>query len=124
MAEMKVESILSQDAKTILQQTARAKGDFDNCRPGYEHQVGYVCNRSDHWFALRNINGMWFNLDSLTGGPRQISPSYLCEYIAFLTGQGYMVFLVYGHWPKEVYEQKPSTQVKVKEICSSHFLFR
>lgn len=25
---------------------------------------GFICNSSDHWFSLRKIDGVWYNLNS------------------------------------------------------------
>eukprot|EP00918_Siedleckia_nematoides_P022886 GHVU01049269.1.p3 GENE.GHVU01049269.1~~GHVU01049269.1.p3 ORF type:complete len:115 (-),score=25.07 GHVU01049269.1:24-368(-) len=30
----------------------------------------YLCHHGDHWFALRNVNKRWYQLDSLTGPER------------------------------------------------------
>jgi hypothetical protein len=32
-------------------------------------ETAFLCNHSDHWFAIRQIHGMWFNLNSLLEAP-------------------------------------------------------
>ena len=38
-----------------------------------EHEEGYLCHRGSHWFALRSIVGLWFNVDSRLERPRLLS---------------------------------------------------
>lgn len=28
------------------------------------NRTGFICNSSDHWFSLRKIDGIWYNLNS------------------------------------------------------------
>ena len=30
---------------------------------------GFICNRAAHWFAIRKINGLYWNLDSMKEKP-------------------------------------------------------
>eukprot|EP00940_MAST-03C_sp_MAST-3C-sp2_P003409 g3409.t1 len=60
----------------------------------------FVCNLQSHWFTLRNINGRWFNLNSLLkDGPEHISDFYLNAYLAQLRGEGWRIFIVRGVLP-------------------------
>lgn len=34
---------------------------------------GFICHSSNHWFTLRRVFGVWFDLNSLTDGPYSIS---------------------------------------------------
>jgi len=54
---------------------------------------GYIVNRSEHWFAVRKLNGKWWNLNSTLERPELISPFYLSAFLAQLRSDGYTVFL-------------------------------
>lgn len=42
------------------------------------HEQGFVCNSSAHWFSIRKINNVWYNLNSTNReGPEIISDFYL-----------------------------------------------
>ena len=60
----------------------------------------FVCNLQEHWFAIRRINGKWFNLNSLYSSPRHVSDFYLNAYMAQLRGEGYRIFIVSGSLPE------------------------
>eukprot|EP01083_Nonionella_stella_P296646 1007696_1 len=34
-----------------------------------EKETGFICNLQAHWFAIRRIGGLWYNLNSLSGLP-------------------------------------------------------
>jgi Ataxin-3 len=39
---------------------------------------GFICNSSAHWFAIRKIENVWYNLNSTNQiGPEIISDFYL-----------------------------------------------
>lgn len=39
---------------------------------------GFICNSSSHWFAIRKINNVWYNLNSTSReGPEIVSDFYL-----------------------------------------------
>lgn len=40
-------------------------------------EKAYLLHLQDHWFAVRKLNGQWFNLNSLEKGPTHISDFYL-----------------------------------------------
>uniref|UniRef100_A0A7S1C243 ubiquitinyl hydrolase 1 n=1 Tax=Corethron hystrix TaxID=216773 RepID=A0A7S1C243_9STRA len=55
---------------------------------------GFICNRHSHWFAIRKINGRFWNLDSTKERPEQISHFKLATEIEGLQNGGYSVFCV------------------------------
>eukprot|EP00588_Corethron_pennatum_P023702 CAMPEP_0194316496 /NCGR_PEP_ID=MMETSP0171-20130528/13292_1 /TAXON_ID=218684 /ORGANISM="Corethron pennatum, Strain L29A3" /LENGTH=348 /DNA_ID=CAMNT_0039072755 /DNA_START=105 /DNA_END=1151 /DNA_ORIENTATION=+ len=55
---------------------------------------GFICNRHAHWFAIRKVNGRFWNLDSTKERPQQISHFNLATEIAVLQEGGYSVFCV------------------------------
>mmetsp|Transcript_10401 Transcript_10401/g.14687 ORF Transcript_10401/g.14687 Transcript_10401/m.14687 type:complete len:370 (+) Transcript_10401:103-1212(+) len=55
---------------------------------------GFICNRDAHWFAIRFINGRFWNLNSTAERPEQISHFKLATEIEGLQNSGYSVFCV------------------------------
>mmetsp|Transcript_5436 Transcript_5436/g.8041 ORF Transcript_5436/g.8041 Transcript_5436/m.8041 type:complete len:357 (+) Transcript_5436:146-1216(+) len=55
---------------------------------------GFICNRESHWFAIRKINGRYWNLNSTKERPEQISHFRLAAEIEGLQQEGYSVFCV------------------------------
>mmetsp|Transcript_27969 Transcript_27969/g.39390 ORF Transcript_27969/g.39390 Transcript_27969/m.39390 type:complete len:368 (-) Transcript_27969:37-1140(-) len=55
---------------------------------------GFICNRHAHWFAIRLINGRFWNLNSTAERPEQISHFKLASEIEGLQNNGYSVFCV------------------------------
>jgi len=73
-------------------------------------QTGYVCNKKNHWFALRRLNGRWYNLDSLSKrGPTLITDLYLSSHLKSLSDDEYTVCVVSGKYPLR--EQSDSSKV-------------
>lgn len=40
-------------------------------------EVAFICNRSEHWFALRRVGAFWFDVNSTMQKPKFISDTYL-----------------------------------------------
>ena len=55
-----------------------------------------IFNSSTHWFSIRKINGIWFNLNSTNElpGPEIISDFYLSAFIQGAEDVGYTNFLI------------------------------
>ena len=55
-----------------------------------------IFNSSTHWYAIRKINGIWFNLNSTNSlpGPEIISDFYLSAFIQGAEDIGYTNFLI------------------------------
>jgi len=68
-------------------------------------QDGYVLNLDNHWFAVRKLNGKWYNLDSLKPSPILISNEHLENFFEKQKSVGYTVFLVGGKYPQPAYLQ-------------------
>lgn len=62
-------------------------------------QDAFIFNFGNHWFAVRKLCGVWFNLDSVKKRPEMISDTYLSLFIAQLQSAGYSVFVVTGPLP-------------------------
>eukprot|EP00934_Nitzschia_sp_Nitz4_P006858 Nitzschia sp. Nitz4//scaffold10_size219509//218038//219285//NITZ4_001470-RA/size219509-processed-gene-0.108-mRNA-1//1//CDS//3329533046//6848//frame0 len=61
--------------------------------------AGFICHRHDHWFAIRKINGNFWNLNSTQPHPERISHFQLAGTIEGLQNSGYSVFCVPGGLP-------------------------
>lgn len=75
--------------------------DLPNVRADYVSQYGdvtemegFICNKSSHWFAIRMINGRFWNLNSMEESPKIISHFKLATEIAGYQNSGYVVFCV------------------------------
>lgn len=55
---------------------------------------GFICNKDSHWFAIRLINGRFWNLNSMKERPETISHFKLATEIAGFQSSGYTVFCV------------------------------
>jgi ataxin-3 len=55
---------------------------------------GFICNKDSHWFAIRKINGRYWNLNSMQERPEIISHFRLAAEIQALQDSGYSVFMV------------------------------
>ena len=60
---------------------------------------GFICNKSAHWFAIRMINGRFWNLNSMEERPQIISHFKLATEIAGYQSSGYTVFCVHNGLP-------------------------
>ncbi|EAR85046.1 josephin protein (macronuclear) [Tetrahymena thermophila SB210] len=64
------------------------------------NQTGFICHRSLHWYAIRKVDGVWYDLNSLyKTGPRHISDFYLSALLIQFQEQGQNIFLVSGDYP-------------------------
>jgi ataxin-3 len=55
---------------------------------------GFICNRQAHWFAIRKINGRFWNINSMEERPQIVSHFKLAAEIQGLQNSGYSVFCV------------------------------
>lgn len=53
----------------------------------------------EHWFAIRKVDGEWWNFNSLYPAPEQLSAFYLTAYLDSLKQQGYTIFVIRGQLP-------------------------
>mmetsp|Transcript_10165 Transcript_10165/g.22169 ORF Transcript_10165/g.22169 Transcript_10165/m.22169 type:complete len:264 (+) Transcript_10165:101-892(+) len=76
--------------------------DLDPWHDGSDplEQQGFVVNRSDHWFTIRQINGKWWNLNSTEEKPVLISGFFLSATLAQLRQDEYSVFIAKGNLPE------------------------
>ncbi len=85
----------------------------------------FIFNSIDHWFTIRRIDGIWFNLNSTNEnpGPQIISEFYLSAFLKGTEDLGYTNFIVNNLPPlydikDEIYSniQYPSKLVKIENI--------
>jgi len=63
-------------------------------------KYAFICNSSDHWFSLRKIDNIWYNLNSTNKRmPEIISDFYLEAFLISVKNQGYQIFSVEGNFP-------------------------
>ena len=55
---------------------------------------GFICNKQSHWFAIRKINGRYWNLNSTADRPVVISHFNVATELDTLIKDGYSVFCV------------------------------
>eukprot|EP00929_Paragymnodinium_shiwhaense_P118849 TRINITY_DN90746_c0_g1_i1.p1 TRINITY_DN90746_c0_g1~~TRINITY_DN90746_c0_g1_i1.p1 ORF type:complete len:453 (-),score=101.46 TRINITY_DN90746_c0_g1_i1:72-1430(-) len=56
----------------------------------------FLCQYKDHWFAIREVCSMWWNLNSTRKRPGLVSPFLLAAWLGQLKAEGYSIFLVLG----------------------------
>ena len=59
----------------------------------------FIVNTREHWYAIRKINGKWWDLNSIEEKPVYISPFYLSALLGQLRADHCHVFLVVGKLP-------------------------
>lgn len=61
---------------------------------------GFICNLRDHWFAIREVRGRWFSLNSLKPAPETISEFNLASFIGDHVSKNWSVFVIrHLDWP-------------------------
>jgi len=63
-------------------------------------QQGFLCHKSDHWFAIRNIGGRFWNLNSMKERPTVISHFEVATSIEKWKNEGYTVYCIANGLPE------------------------
>jgi ataxin-3 len=64
-------------------------------------KTGFIFNSSDHWFSLRKIDNVWYNLNSTNKRlPEIISDFYLSAFLIAVKNGGYQIFSIEGEYPE------------------------
>jgi len=88
----------------------------------------FIFNSIDHWFTIRKIDGVWFNLNSTNEnpGPQIISEFYLSAFLKGTEDLGYTNFLVKNLYPltdlnDEIYKDLkfPAKLVKIEDLVNN-----
>ncbi|MEW5304643.1 MAG: hypothetical protein WDW36_007240 [Sanguina aurantia] len=83
-----------------LQVTPLDNPELASAKAEPQHESAFICNLQEHWFAVRKLEGAWWNLNSLFPAPQPLSELYLATFLATLKGEGYTIFLVQGQLPQ------------------------
>ncbi len=65
-------------------------------KSGYDSEMGFVLNRSNHWFVVRMIRGTFWMIDSMQKHPITLSPFTLTKTLAHHLGPSGSLFVVRG----------------------------
>lgn len=67
----------------------------------YNNWNAFLCTDQTHWFALRKVHDLWFDLDSKNKFPGpQIIPNYaLVEVLSSYSKNGFEIYMVVGKLP-------------------------
>lgn len=60
----KVKRVINSEALKSMNLTMVSIDAIDK-KEDLTEKTGFICNSSAHWIAIRKINGIWFNLNSL-----------------------------------------------------------
>lgn len=80
-------------------------------------ESGYICNRREHWFALRRIGQEWFDLNSCLMTPRHYTNADVQHHINEAMREGYDVFVVRGEFPRCALEDDSSALLEAVQGC-------
>lgn len=73
----------------------------DGAKQELNNKSAFICNSAAHWIAIRKINNVWYNLNSLGMRlPEIISDFYLSAFIMSVRECGFQVFSVEGIFPE------------------------
>ena len=61
--------------------------------------AGYICNLQEHWFTIRPVHGLWWNLNSLLPAPQMVGLVYLHTYLETLRREDWTIYVVLGTLP-------------------------
>lgn len=64
-----------------------------------EKETGFICNLGSHWFAIRKVEGDWYNFNSTLKEPQHLTDFYLGSYLESVMAEGYSVYVVKGKYP-------------------------
>ncbi|EDK31541.1 josephin protein (macronuclear) [Tetrahymena thermophila SB210] len=74
-------------------------------------EIGFICNSDHHWFSIRQVDGIWYNLNSTNRrAPEIISDFYLSAFLMSVKESGYNIFVVRGEYPSSSKELFPQVQ--------------
>ena len=84
--------------KVALQEQYRIVLDYlkDDILKGKDitDMQGFICHKSDHWFAMRNIGGRFWNLNSTLERPEPVSHFALATEMQQTKKLGYTIFAI------------------------------
>lgn len=63
------------------------------------HPAAFLLHSNAHWFSVRKLHGVWWDLNSLLDAPMPITTFHLAAVLATLKAEGWSVFAVRGELP-------------------------
>lgn len=78
---------------------------------------GYICNKAEHWFALRRIGNEWFDLNSCIPTPAHYTNADIHHHINEAKREGYEVFAVQGDFPRTALEDDSKALLEAVQGC-------
>lgn len=61
-----------------------------------DHEA-FVLNHHAHWFTIRRLHGIYWDLNSTRAAPRPVTDFYLAAYLGQMRAEGYSIFVVKPH---------------------------
>ena len=71
--------------------------DVRNSIKDYCDEEAYICHSRDHWLAIRQVAGVWYNLNStnmMPPGPQVITKFNLSLFLESIGQSGYTIFVI------------------------------
>lgn len=66
-----------------------------------ELETAFICHFQNHWFCIRNVDGEWYNFNSLYLAPEHLSQFLLSAYLDSMRGPGSNIYVVRGTFPRD-----------------------
>jgi ataxin-3 len=86
-----------------------------------EREEGFICNLQSHWFAIRKLNGTFWNLNSLQKRPSTLSDLYLGAFLFQLEQEGYTIFVIRGKFPPSLFDENDHSWTFVQDPKQPQF---
>mmetsp|Transcript_65679 Transcript_65679/g.122444 ORF Transcript_65679/g.122444 Transcript_65679/m.122444 type:complete len:323 (-) Transcript_65679:161-1129(-) len=90
-------------------------------------ETGFICNKREHWFAIRRLGAEWFDLNSCLKTPQHYTNADVQHHINEAMREGYMVFVVRGDYPRTRLEEDAKALLEAVQGCGrpgqGHTLF-
>lgn len=88
---------------------------------------GFICNKREHWFAIRRVGAEWFDLNSCLRTPQHYTNADVHHHINEAMREGYAVFAVRGNYPRTALEDDDKALLEAVQGCGrpgqGHTLF-
>lgn len=56
----------------------------------------FICNRRNHWYTIRQVSQLWWDLESRLPTPRLMQANHVAARLKKLVSEGYSIFFVQG----------------------------
>lgn len=93
------------------------KGEVGKSIGDTAKENGYICNKAEHWFALRRIGNEWFDLNSCIPTPAHYTNADIHHHINEAKREGYEVFAVQGDFPRTALEDDSTALLAAVQGC-------